>query len=70
MSVASVYSFTLSASVVPVLMLINLRDDAYTMFVVYGQLAGAYYGEEGILGGWIEKVAMSEHIIRLADRHY
>ena len=33
---------------------VNLGDDADTTGAVYGQLAGAYYGVEGIPSGWRE----------------
>jgi ADP-ribosyl-[dinitrogen reductase] hydrolase len=47
---------------------VNLGDDADTTGAVYGQLAGAYYGEGGIPMEWIEKLAMRELIIGLGDR--
>ncbi len=37
---------------------INLGDDADTTAAVYGQVAGAFYDEEGIPGGWWSKIAM------------
>jgi ADP-ribosyl-[dinitrogen reductase] hydrolase len=46
----------------------NLGDDADTTAAVYGQLAGAFYGESGIPSGWIEKLAMRDQIISFADR--
>jgi ADP-ribosylglycohydrolase len=46
----------------------NLGDDADTTAAVYGQLAGAFYGEQGIPLPWREKVAMRETITALADR--
>lgn len=39
------------------LLAVNLGDDADTTGAVYGQLAGAYYGEEGIPKSWRRKVA-------------
>lgn len=33
----------------------NLGDDADTTAAIYGQLAGAYYGESGIPAAWREK---------------
>ena len=47
---------------------VNLGDDADTTGAVYGQLAGAYYGEDGIPAEWRDKLAMRETIERLADR--
>jgi ADP-ribosyl-[dinitrogen reductase] hydrolase len=46
----------------------NLGDDADTTAAVYGQLAGAFYGESGIPSEWIEKLAMKDQIISFADR--
>jgi ADP-ribosylglycohydrolase len=46
----------------------NLGDDADTTAAVYGQLAGAFYGEQGIPESWLEKLAMRETIVSLADR--
>jgi ADP-ribosylglycohydrolase len=40
------------------LMAANLGDDADTTGAVYGQLAGAFYGEEGIPEEWRGKIAM------------
>jgi ADP-ribosylglycohydrolase len=46
----------------------NLGDDADTTAAIYGQLAGAYYGEEGIPAEWLAKLAMREEISNLADQ--
>jgi ADP-ribosylglycohydrolase len=46
---------------------VNLGDDADTTGAVYGQLAGAYYGAEGIPAKWLDVVAMRSDIERLAD---
>jgi len=43
---------------------VNLGDDADTTGAVYGQLAGAYYGEQGISESWR---AMLTHRHRLED---
>lgn len=53
-----------------VLMAANLGDDADTTAAVFGQLAGAFYGAQGIPQSWIEKVTFSEKILSLADRLY
>lgn len=45
----------------------NLGNDADTTGAVYGQLAGAYYGEDGIPEEWREKIAIREVINKLAD---
>ncbi len=49
------------------LLAVNLGDDADTTAAVYGQLAGAYYGEEGIPVEWRGKLAMADRIIALAE---
>ena len=46
----------------------NLGDDADTTGAVCGQLAGAFYGEEGIPPEWLARVVMREEITVLADR--
>jgi len=45
----------------------NLGEDADTTAAVCGQVAGAYYGEEGIPARWLAKLAMREEIAALAD---
>lgn len=52
------------------LLAVNLGDDADTTGAVYGQLAGAYYGEQGIPDAWRAKLAHREVIERYADRLY
>ena len=47
---------------------VNLGDDADTTGAVYGQLAGAYYGEEGIPAGWLSKLALKDLIRSFADQ--
>ncbi len=49
------------------LLAVNLGDDADTTGAIYGQLAGAYYGEEGIPAAWRAKLALRETIESLAD---
>ena len=46
----------------------NLGEDADTTAAVYGQLAGAFYGETGIPANWRERLAKSDLIVSLADR--
>ena len=46
----------------------NLGDDADTTAAVYGQLAGAFYGEEGIPQSWLDRLAMREMIAVFADQ--
>lgn len=48
------------------LRVVNLGEDADTTGAVYGQLAGAYYGADGIPAGWRAKLAMRELIERRA----
>ena len=48
-------------------MAVNLGDDADTTGAVYGQLAGAYYGAQGIPDAWRAKLADREVIERSAD---
>lgn len=49
---------------------VNLGDDADTTGAVYGQLAGAFYGETGIPEEWRSQLAMGTEIVALADRLY
>lgn len=42
------------------LLAVNLGDDADTTGAVYGQIAGAYYGVEGIPQHWREQLAMKD----------
>jgi len=51
-----------------VLMAANLGDDADTTAAIYGQLAGAYYGEENIPAEWRTKLVMVDVIIVYADK--
>lgn len=46
----------------------NLGQDADTTAAVCGQIAGAYYGEEGIPAEWRERLAQRELIGSLADQ--
>ncbi len=45
----------------------NLGDDADTTAAIYGQLAGAYYGADGIPTEWLERLTMAEEITSMAD---
>jgi ADP-ribosylglycohydrolase len=52
------------------LKVVNLGEDADTTGAVYGQIAGAYYGAEGIPLEWRDKLAMRELIDqRAAELH-
>ena len=48
----------------------NLGDDADTTAAICGQLAGAYYGVQGIPAAWREQVAMAGLINALSDQLY
>ena len=48
-------------------MAVNLGDDADTTGAIYGQIAGAYYGADGIPREWRERLTMSVEIMTLAD---
>ena len=50
------------------LLAVNLGDDADTTGAVYGQLAGAFYGEGGIPGRWLERLHQRKCIGGLADK--
>ncbi|MGM0632993.1 MAG: ADP-ribosylglycohydrolase family protein [Pseudomonadota bacterium] len=51
-----------------ILLAANLGDDADTTAAVCGQVAGAYYGINGIPEHWIERVSWSREIQELARR--
>ncbi|MFN0020542.1 MAG: ADP-ribosylglycohydrolase family protein [Pirellulaceae bacterium] len=50
------------------LLAVNLGDDADTTAAVYGQLAGALWGERGIPEKWLTRLALREEITQLANR--
>ncbi len=57
------------------LMVVNLGDDADTTGAVYGQIAGAYYGLDGIPEKWLKKIyrgldmeIMAEYLYNLANK--
>ncbi len=52
------------------LLAVNLGDDADTTGAVYGQIAGAYYGEEDIPIEWREKLALLDVLHDLANGLY
>lgn len=49
------------------LLAVNLGDDADTTAAIYGQIAGAHYGVDGIPTEWRERIAKAALIIQLAD---
>ena len=52
------------------LLAVNLGEDADTTGAVYGQIAGAFYGEDGIPRAWRGVLAMRNKIEEAADRLY
>ncbi len=48
----------------------NLGDDADTTCAVYGQLAGAYYGETAIPPEWLDILALRAKLEQYADDLY
>lgn len=50
------------------LLAVNLGDDADTTGAVFGQLAGAYYGEDSIPETWRSKLALNDLIRDYADQ--
>ena len=51
-------------------MAVNLGDDADTTGAVYGQIAGAYYGQSGIPTHWVDMLAHRNLIVDFADQLY
>ena len=49
------------------LLAVNLGDDADTTAAIYGQIAGTYYGRQGIPSGWCEKLALRHEITVMAN---
>ncbi len=45
----------------------NLGDDADTTAAICGQVAGAFYGDQGIPAQWLARLALRENITALAD---
>ncbi len=52
------------------LLAVNLGDDADTTGAVYGQLAGAFYGEQGIPESWRRNLLQHDFPIELVHRLY
>lgn len=50
------------------LLAVNLGEDADTTGAVYGQIAGAFYGLEGIPDQWLEKLHGREMILDFASK--
>ena len=52
------------------LLAVNLGNDADTTAAIYGQIAGAYYGIDGIPARWIDRLAYKKEIIGIAGHLY
>jgi len=66
---AALWSFARTANFRDaVLMAVNLGDDADTTGAVCGQIAGAFYGADGIPARWLELLAKRDQITDLATR--
>lgn len=66
---AALWAFNSSSSFrAGCLLAVNLGDDADTTGAIYGQLAGAFYGKEGIPPQWRERIAKRDLIESFADR--
>lgn len=50
------------------LMAVNLGDDADTTGAIYGQIAGAYYGDIAIPASWIKLVAKRDFVTVFVDK--
>jgi ADP-ribosyl-[dinitrogen reductase] hydrolase len=50
------------------LLAVNLGDDADTTGAIYGQLAGAHYGVDGIPAHWLAALAKRDQVELLASR--
>jgi ADP-ribosyl-[dinitrogen reductase] hydrolase len=48
----------------------NLGEDADTTAAIVGQVAGAFYGAQGIPAGWLAKLHMREEIMGMAEGLY
>jgi ADP-ribosyl-[dinitrogen reductase] hydrolase len=48
----------------------NLGEDADTTAAIVGQVAGAFYGVQGIPATWLEKLHMREEIMGMAEALY
>lgn len=52
------------------LLAVNLGEDTDTTGAVYGQLAGAFYGEENIPAAWRDTIAQRQLMVELAEKLY
>jgi len=68
---AALWAFHKSSSFAEgALLAVNLGNDADTTAAVYGQIAGAHYGLDGIPAAWRERLALRELITDYAARLY
>jgi len=66
---AALWAFAQSASFAEgALLAVNLGYDTDTTAAVYGQLAGAYYGEEAIPAAWRVQVVKHDLIASFANK--
>ena len=49
-------------------MAVNLGDDADTTGAIYGQIAGAYYGDKAIPVSWRDKIVKCALILEIAEK--
>ncbi|KAF3933310.1 hypothetical protein ABW19_dt0201081 [Dactylella cylindrospora] len=52
------------------LKVVNLGDDADTVGAIYGGLAGAYYGTEGIPARWVDRLVKKDLVEKIAKDLY
>ncbi|WP_416470110.1 ADP-ribosylglycohydrolase family protein [Salmonella enterica] len=50
-----------------ILLAANLGDDADTVAAITGQIAGAFYGLDGIPDEWVQKISKKDEILQLAE---
>lgn len=68
---AALWAFHKSATFEEICLLaVNLGDDADTTVAIYGQIAGAYYGIDGIPLSWRERIAHNALITGMVNRLY
>jgi ADP-ribosyl-[dinitrogen reductase] hydrolase len=68
---AALWCFTTTSSFEEaILKAANLGDDADTTAAITGQIAGAFYGEEGIPNHWLDRLHMHDDIRAMADALY
>lgn len=53
-----------------ILMAVNVGDDADTVGAICGQIAGAYYGLDGIPPEWVNKLHEKDMLLRMSEELY